>query len=275
MMLTEKPEITVITTVYKNRNTLKDCIDSVCAQDYPYIEYIIVDDGPNSVVDEKVMGYIRQSNKDIKIKIIHNDKNMGVSYSLNRAFLNSTGTYIYNLADDDCFYDNHVLTDWTNQFIKSETQILTAKRATYSQDLTNELSIDPSNMLIESIINDSPEKLFEKMEGYNYVFGCVTAKHRKLFEKYPYDSKYHIIEDYPIIMRMLRNGIKIEYYDRLVIKYRVGGSSYTPDINFKYLFEESIIFMKEIFPYSTNKIKAVAKYWKWITQLLFYKINKS
>ncbi len=62
-----------------------------------------MDDGPNSVDDNEVMQWITRS--DVKIIIIHNALNQGVSEALNIGIRNSSGEIIYNLADDDCFHD--------------------------------------------------------------------------------------------------------------------------------------------------------------------------
>lgn len=97
------PLISIITPVYKFRPTVKECIESIMIQNYNNIEYIIVDDGPNSIEDRTITQYITRD--DIKIKIIHNDANKGISESLNIGIKNSNGEIIFNLADDDKFFD--------------------------------------------------------------------------------------------------------------------------------------------------------------------------
>ncbi len=104
----------------------------------------------------------------------------------------------------------------------------------------------------------------EKMSGYNLIFGCVTAKKRSIFEDIGYyNPSYTLIEDYPYNMKLLRNGIKIQTYDRIVINYSKGGISDIDCIDSKYLIESDIIFENEIKPYVRNKLLALYKYNRW------------
>ena len=49
-------KVTIITACYNRERTIRGCIESVLAQDYPDIEYIVVDgastDGSLSVIQE-------------------------------------------------------------------------------------------------------------------------------------------------------------------------------------------------------------------------------
>jgi len=193
---------------------------------------------------------------------------------LNIAFEQSTGKYIFNLADDDCFFDNNVLLDWVNEFIKTGALVMTAKRAVYSADLTTLSKIEPDSWIIDRLNNKQPKDLFEINRGQNYILGCVTAKKREIISQFPYDPSYKIIEDYPVILKMLRHNTKIHYFDRIVIKYRVGGISDGDNINSKYLKESDRLFKNEVLPYTTNKFKARLEYYKWKKNIKKYQNYK-
>lgn len=54
------PVVTVVTLSYKKFDYIFHAIDSVLSQTYPYIEYIIADDGsPNFPMDE-IEEYVRK-----------------------------------------------------------------------------------------------------------------------------------------------------------------------------------------------------------------------
>lgn len=257
------PMVTIITPVYKKRNTIIESINSVLLQDYSKIEYIIVDDGPNSVIDDELLPLF--FNSPIELHIMHNKINMGTPYSLNKAISAASGDYVINLADDDVLIDSKVVSDWVHEFIVSGADIITAKCAMYDDTLDNLLQFLPSSKDIESIKNSTPEELFELMVGHNFILGSITAKTRSflLTEIGMYNEMYHIIEDYPSIMVALRNNIHVHFFDRIVIKYRDGGISSPPNINGKYLRESDLIFRREILPYTRHKIKAFASYRRW------------
>ena len=58
------PVVTVVTLSYKKFDYIFHAIDSVLSQTYPYIEYIIADDGsPNFPMDE-IEEYVRENKKE-------------------------------------------------------------------------------------------------------------------------------------------------------------------------------------------------------------------
>ncbi len=77
-------KVSVIMSTYKTDETmLKESIDSILNQTYENIELIIVCDG-----DIEEYNRINKMNNP-KIKVLYNEKNMGLAYSLNFAIENS------------------------------------------------------------------------------------------------------------------------------------------------------------------------------------------
>lgn len=262
----DKPLITVITPVFQRRDTLLCSVESVLEQTYPSIQYILVDDGPNSIDDASIRCFIHSRNKgNIKETILlHNKSNEGTVRSLNIAIEHAKGDYIFNLADDDCFYDEEVLSDWVDEFIRTGASILTARRAIYDQNLTDFIKIEPSNEQSEFISNATAKELFNEIAGANTIFGCATAKTKELLIKTGgYDENYRIIEDYSSNVQLLRKGYRIQFFDRIVVKYRYGGISAGSEITTRYLNESKRLFKQEILPYVDDKVLARNKFNSW------------
>lgn len=119
----------------------------------------------------------------------------------------------------------------------------------------------PSIDQLQIIEHYSCSRLIEKMSGANLIFGSVTAKRRSVFDTVGYyDTNYKLIEDYPHNIKLLRNGIKIIPYDRIVIYYSPGGISDKNNIDSKYLNESDKIFKNEIYPFVKHKVLALYKY---------------
>ena len=271
----EYPAVTIITPVYKKRGTLQDTVRSVCNQTYPFIQYLIVDDGPGSVEDN-IVDFIHSLNEKVDVKVIHNDENRGTSYSLNKAIKESYGEYVFNIADDDCFSSDNVITDWVSDFIRTGAEVMTAKRAVYDRTMTIKDRIEPPESVTEMIKTLSNKDLFDEMSGYNLIFGSVTAKKRTIFDK-PYglyDERYRIIEDYSSNMLLLRNGVKFVFFDYIVLNYRSGGISSIEGIDKAYLRESDMIFKNEILPFVSSKFKAIRKYRRWKKTLMKEKKRK-
>ena len=92
------PKISVIVPVYNVEEYLADCLDSILKQSLVDIEIIGIDDcGTDGSVD--ILN--KYASNDKRIKIIHNKKNMGLSYSRNRGLELATGKYILFVDSDD------------------------------------------------------------------------------------------------------------------------------------------------------------------------------
>lgn len=91
------PLISVIIPVYNVAPYLPQCLDSVLAQTYPYLEIIVVDDGSIDGSPEIIRGYL---GKDARIRGIF-QKNQGVSQARNMGLQASTGKYVLFLDGDD------------------------------------------------------------------------------------------------------------------------------------------------------------------------------
>ena len=93
----KKNKISVIVSAYNTESYIEKCINSLINQSYSNMEIIIVNDCSTDKTREKLVQYENIQN----IKIIDNEKNMGLSYSRNIALENSSGDYIGYIDSDD------------------------------------------------------------------------------------------------------------------------------------------------------------------------------
>ncbi len=90
------PKITVLMSVFNGAAFLRESIQSILDQTYSDFEFLIIDDGSRDHSLE-----IIQSLKDPRIKLLPNEKNMGLIYSLNRGLTEAKGLYIARHDGDD------------------------------------------------------------------------------------------------------------------------------------------------------------------------------
>ena len=90
------PLVSVVLPVYNAENYLKEAIDSILNQTYENFELIVIDDGSKDHSLEIISNY-----KDKRIKVLDNEKNHGIVYTLNKGIENSTGKYILRMDADD------------------------------------------------------------------------------------------------------------------------------------------------------------------------------
>lgn len=91
-------KLSVIVPVYNVEKYITKCIKSICNQTLKDIEIICIDDCGNDNSMEIINNY---SKTDSRIKIIKNEKNMGLGYSRNIGVSNAIGKYIACIDSDD------------------------------------------------------------------------------------------------------------------------------------------------------------------------------
>lgn len=96
--------VSVIVPVYNVSSYLNKCIKSICEQDYPYLEIILVDDGSTDNSGKICDSYTA---KDKRVKVIHK-QNQGVSLARNAALDVATGKWVCFVDGDDYVMPNYV-----------------------------------------------------------------------------------------------------------------------------------------------------------------------
>ena len=90
------PELTVSMPAYNSENYIGDAIESVLRQDGVDFELIVVDDGSEDDTAEVVRSF-----KDPRIRLISNEKNMGIACCHNLVIEQSDSPYIAHVDSDD------------------------------------------------------------------------------------------------------------------------------------------------------------------------------
>lgn len=101
----EKPLVSIIMGVYNSEKTLPECIESALSQSYKNWEFVICDDGSFDKSYEIAKKY---AEKDPRIKLIKNDKNRGLPYTLNHCIANSSGKYLVRQDADDIMLNERI-----------------------------------------------------------------------------------------------------------------------------------------------------------------------
>jgi glycosyltransferase involved in cell wall biosynthesis len=98
-----RPLVSVVTPVYNGEKYLAECIESVLAQSYDNLEYVIVN---NCSTDRTLEIARRYENEDKRIKVVTNSKFVGAIENHNIAFRRVSGNshYCKVVSADDWIY---------------------------------------------------------------------------------------------------------------------------------------------------------------------------
>nr|WP_305909921.1 glycosyltransferase [Methylomarinum sp. Ch1-1]MDP4522860.1 glycosyltransferase [Methylomarinum sp. Ch1-1] len=97
----EFPLVTIVTPTYNQAEYLAETIESILAQTYPNIEYIVINDGSTDHTEE-VLNLYRE-----RVTCI-TQENMGQSATLNKGWTIAKGKFIGYLSSDDILYPDAI-----------------------------------------------------------------------------------------------------------------------------------------------------------------------
>lgn len=92
----KKPAVTILMPVYNGEKYLKEAIDSILCQTFTDFIFLIIDDGSTDNSFNIIKSY-----KDERIKLLINEKNLGLSKTLNIGIESSDSKYIARMDHDD------------------------------------------------------------------------------------------------------------------------------------------------------------------------------
>lgn len=96
--MTTAPRVSVLMGIYNCTDTLRDAVDSICRQTYDDWELILCDDGST---DETLALAEALAKQDPRIRVMHNNRNLGLAQTLDRCASIARGEYFARMDGDD------------------------------------------------------------------------------------------------------------------------------------------------------------------------------
>lgn len=98
----DKDLVSILLPVYNGEAYLENALLSVQAQSYPSYELLVLDDGSTDASAAIVKRYAQD---DSRIKLIINERNMGLTATLNKGLMLAQGAFIARIDADDLWSD--------------------------------------------------------------------------------------------------------------------------------------------------------------------------
>lgn len=191
------PKISIIMGVYNCESTLEEALHSILNQTYQDFELIICEDGSS----DNTLAITRKMEKEYpdKIKLIVNEKNRGLNYSLNRALELANGEYIARMDGDDLSHPERLEKQLNFLETNSEYAIVSSQIIYFDEDGEWGHSRPIPFPITEDLIKRTP-----------FAHGPSMSLHEafRVVDGYTVDKKLLRVEDYHLWMKMYKNGFK-------------------------------------------------------------------
>lgn len=220
------PSVSIVTVCFNSAHTIRDTIESVLAQDYPQIEYIVVDGGSRDDTLAIVQSY------GARISRLVTGPDRGIYDAMNKGIGAATGEVVGLLNSDDFYADSNVVSDLMTAMLRAHADAVFA-------DL---VYVDPADKCKVTRHYDS-----SRWHPGRFRFGWMPA-HPTFFVRREwylrcglFSLDYRIAADFELLVRLLfRGGATYTHVPRAVVHMRAGGLS-TRGIRQSWLLNREIV----------------------------------
>lgn len=251
-------KVTIITCCYNRANTIRGAIESVLAQDYPNIEYIVIDGASNDGSLEVINEY-----RD-RISVIVSEPDHGMYEAINKGIRLATGDIVALVHSDDFLYDDYVVSDVVKEFERSQADFL------YADGLF--VDADNTDRVVRNWIGGNYKRGKVKF-GWLPLHPTCYIKRSVIELLGQYDETYKMAADTDFLIRYLYEArLQVTYLHRYVVRMRMGGMS-TDRSRMKAMWKEDIAIMRKhgFRPVPTKLMKMMWKVPQFISAKLISK----
>lgn len=192
----------MVTVCYNSAKTIERTIQSVRAQKYDNLDYVIIDGGSTDGTQDIVA-----RNRDIVTTFI-SEKDNGISDAFNKGIKHADGVVIGIINSDD--------------------YLLPGSLNIVSESYDGETDVYSGNIVIEDILTgkrlmEKPSLKFPKLMLAPHIAHQGRFVAKKAYEKYGlYDEKLHYMMDADFLERAYRNGAIFKHIDAELAVFTIG-----------------------------------------------------
>lgn len=211
----KKDLVSVVMSAYNSQKFISDSISSILNQTYDHWELIIINDAS---LDNTLEIINQFSEKDPRIKIIDNKKNLGLTTSLNVGIRNSNGEFIARLDSDDIAEPSRLEKEL--DYLHAYPDVgLVGSGAHLINSFGNKIGsmnvISQPNCVNRFLINLNP-----------FIHSSIMVRKKALDDVGYYRENFRYSQDYDLILR-LNDKYKLSNIALPLIRWRVSNSSVT------------------------------------------------
>lgn len=206
-------KISLITVTYNSGTTLRDTIQSVLAQTYRNVEYIVVD----GLSKDNTIDIVREYEPQFegRMKWI-SEKDKGLYDAMNKGVRMATGDVVGILNSDDFFTANDVLEKVAAGFDEQTDAVYGDLHYVHPDDLQHSVRYYSSKIFKRNLMR----------MGFIPAHPTFYCR-RECFDKFGYyKTDYKIAADFDLLLRFIYvNRIRIKYLPMDMVTMRTGGAS--------------------------------------------------
>jgi glycosyltransferase involved in cell wall biosynthesis len=221
------PKISIVTPSYNQGHFLEETILSVINQNYPNLEYIIIDGGST----DNSVDIIKKYQQYLRYWVSENDK--GQANAINKGLQYCTGD-IFNWVNSDDYLEPGSLKKIAEAFADEQVHMVAGNVRNFS---SNEEEIIPNQKL-------SAQGLMCWQPGVKFVQPGVWMRRALIEQCGGIDENFHYSFDWDLYIRYLYHFRRVKETTDLLVHFRLHDDSKTQSSYEKFQIEQNRIIEK-------------------------------
>ncbi|KAM3115014.1 glycosyltransferase family 2 protein [Phormidesmis sp. 146-33] len=232
------PKVSVVMSVYNGSQYLREAVDSILNQTFTDFEFIIIND---CSTDSTWPILIEYADRDSRIVLLHNERNLGLTKSLNKGLSLSKGKYIARQDGDDISFLDRLSQQF--DYLEMHPEVGTIGTA-----------VELINPQGSKIGEDYPPSEHERLEAAflfnNPMHHSTLMSQSALMQSIGgYNETFLRSQDYDMFWRLSRQS-RLENISRILLKRRMDDRSRITTIHRKeqleYAYKISLNAVQEL-----------------------------
>ncbi len=224
------PKISIVTPTFNQGQYIEETILSIVKQNYPNLEYFVIDGGSNDNTVESIKKY----EKHLTYWVSEPDK--GQANAINKGLEMATGEIFHWINSDD-YLEKGALFEIAKAFVETGADVVAGKTV-YFENERYEAPIQQAKLSAKGLIK------WEK--GVKFVQPGVWLKKEGIVNCMGIDEQFHYAFDWDLLIRYLCKHKKVTYIDSPFVFFRLHKNSKTVSVLDKFREEEERIIKKII-----------------------------
>lgn len=207
------PKVSIITATFNSARYLADTIQSVIAQTYPNIEYIVVDGASSDGTLDIIENYRAHISKMVS------EPDHGIYDAFNKGMALATGEILYFLNSDDYLYDQNTIQEVAGVFAANPNC-----RFVYGNVLVLDEKVD------YRYVRGKPFTLTDLRRGDMPPHPGFFVHRELVVQIGPFATQYSAFEDFDFVIRcFLAAEPQSSYLNRTIAVFRETGGCTDPE----------------------------------------------
>lgn len=204
-------KVTVITVCLNVRDTIRDALESLVAQDYPHIEYVVVDGASTDGTLEIIREYAPH------IDTLVSEPDRGLYDSANKGLRRATGDVVGFLHADDVFAHRGAVSRIAEEFQRTNAECVYGDVDFF----------DPNDMSkITRRFRSGDYRKGSFSAGWHPAHTTFYVKRELLLKIGGFDEGYRIASDVDLMMKVMEvHHARTSWIPEVLVHMRAGGMS--------------------------------------------------